>query len=331
MIAPVASDARAVPPSRTAVERIARYQDETVTRAQLLEIGAFHSWIDRRVLLGEWQRLFPGVFVVHNGPVAWESRARGALLYAGRNAALSRTSAAFVHEMVPAPPRVLDVDVPAGRRVQRQRLLRVHLRRQMPVAYGHLLTVSPAETVLDLVADSRSVDDALSIVAAALRVRTSSAEILDAAARRRRLRRRPLLLELLGEVDDGIESPLELRYRRDVERRHHLPHARLQVRQRLGGSWIRADAVYEGLGVRVELDGRLGHPGGRTDADTWRDNMVLIEHGDVTLRYRWSHVAVAPCTTAAQVAAALHARGWAGRARACRAGCRADDAPPPRT
>lgn len=132
---------------------------------------------------------------------------------------------------------------------------------------------------------------------------------------------RALLLELLGEAEPGIESPLEHRYARDVERRHGLPRARAQVRDRVGGRWIRADRVYEGLGVRVELDGRLAHPTGRTDDDTWRDNSVVIERSEVTLRYRWRHVAVEPCATAGQVASALRARGWTGGATRCSPTC----------
>ncbi len=73
--------------------------------------------------------------------------------------------------------------------------------------------------------------------------------------------------------------------------------------------------------MRCELDGELAHPGGRTDSDTWRDNAVLIERGDITLRYRWGHVALTPCATAAQVAAALRLRGWRGAPRACKPDC----------
>ena len=56
---------------------------------------------------------------------------------------------------------------------------------------------------------------------------------------------------------------------------------------------------------------------GRDDDDVWRDNAVRVTHGDVTLRYRWRHVAGAPCATAAQVAAALRARGWQGSPARC--------------
>ena len=84
--------------------------------------------------------------------------------------------------------------------------------------------------------------------------------------------------------------------------------------------WIRADCVYRGLGVRVELDGALAHPRGRTDADTWRDNAVVLERGEVTLRYRWRtwrRRAAAPPHRSAQHSA----RRLGGRARPCSPGC----------
>lgn len=73
--------------------------------------------------------------------------------------------------------------------------------------------------------------------------------------------------------------------------------------------------------MRVELDGRLAHPFGRTDADVWRDNAVVLAHAELTLRYRWAHVAVAPCRTARQVAGALRAGGWRSRPARCSPAC----------
>ena len=88
-----------------------------------------------------------------------------------------------------------------------------------------------------------------------------------------------------------------------------LPRTAGQVRQRVDGGWIRADRVHEGAGVRIELDGRLAHPGATTDCDVRRDDAVLLEHDDLTLRYRWSHVAGRPCDVARQVAHALTRAG----------------------
>lgn len=310
-----------MPPPRAAIAALAARQDSVITTAQCTELGADRSWVARRVRSGIWQRLHPGVIVVHSGPLTWRTRAQAALLHAGPGSALSHAAAGYVHEFTTRPPRIIDVTIPHRRRVRPTTGVRIHRRRDLPVLPGRLRTLSRPETVLDLLEAAASDDEAIGILCAAVRAHTWPEEVLDAAVRRKRLRQRPLVLEMLGAVSAGIESPLEMRYHRDVERRHGLPRARLQTRQVLDGIWIRADRIYEGLGVRTELDGELAHPGGRTDADVWRDNVVVITTDEITLRYRWSHVRGTPCRTAAQVAAALRSRGWRGTPRACSPDC----------
>jgi len=193
----------------------------------------------------------------------------------------------------------------------------------MPFAAGSLRAVEAHATVLDLVDVTAVLDDVVGVLCDAVRTGLLPGRLVREAQERERLRHRGLLLDVLGG-DDGVESPLEHRYLRAVERAHGLPRSRGQVRERVGGRWIRADRVHPGLGVRVELDGQLAHPFGRTHEDVWRDNAVIVERAEVTLRYRWRHVVVEPCATARQVAAALGARGWSGSARPCGPGCPVD-------
>ena len=310
-----------MPPDPRAVRSIASRQAHCVSRAQLLRLGATPTWISHRVASGRWLRLHPGIYVTHTGEPSWPTRASAALLYAGPGAALSHAAAAVRHGFSRTTPDAVDVSVPHGRKVMGQPGLVVHRRWTMPPTGGAPNAVRPAHTVLDLVADCTAIDDVVGWVCAAVRARVGPGEILAALQERGRVGHRALLADILGDVADGVESPLEHRYHHDVERRHGLPRSRLQVRERLGPHRIRADALYEGLGVRAELDGTLAHPGGRTDADTWRDNAVLVERGDLTLRYRWHHVAAMPCETALQIEAALRVRGWPGRAHPCSPGC----------
>lgn len=303
------------------LRRLAARQHGAVSRTQLLDLGATPSWVSRQVDGERWLRVLPGVFVLHTGEPAWSTRAAAALLYAGAGAALSHDSAAFRHGFVSTAPTSIDVSVDHSRRVTGQPGLVVHRRRVLPPAGGVLRSIDAPHTLLDLVAQARSVDDVVGLVCRAVRAGTAPGDVLAALAARARVPHRRVIAEILAEVVAGAESPLERRYQRDVQRRHGLPASTLQNRERVDGRWIRADALYEDLGVRVELDGALAHPGGRTDADTWRDNAVLIERGDLTLRYRWHHVAVQPCETANQVAAALRSRGWAGQVYACGPGC----------
>lgn len=263
------------------------------------------------------------MYVTHTGAVSWRTTMVAALRYSGPRAALSHASAdAFWFDAVRrggiAP---VEVSVPWERPVRPQPGLRVHRQRQMPDVWPGLVPVTTdAETVVDLVARAAGTDDVVGILTRASR-RTHLESIRLAAEQRTRLRHRDLLGEIVAEVELGIESPLELRYHRDVEQRHRLPTATLQVREQLDGQWIRADRRYRAYRTRVELDGRLAHPGGRTDLDTWRDNAALLATEEITLRYRWSHVAGAACRTAAQVVIALRRGGWTGTPRPCDLTC----------
>jgi hypothetical protein len=296
-------------------------QDSVATTAQLQEWGMTRASIARRASSGEWTRLFRGVILLSSGTVTWRQRARGALLYAGRDAALSHRSAGFVHGFVASPGPKVVVSIPEHRAVARQPGLLIRRRRPMPLAGGSLRAVGEDITVLDLVAEARSEDAMIGVVCDAVRHGVLPGRVVLHAEAATRLPGRALVLDLLAAADAGVESPLEHRYVRDVERAHRLPAAEAQVRTVVDGRWIRADRVYRERSVRIELDGQLAHPYGRTDDDVWRDNAVVLAHQELTLRYRWRHVAVTPCRTAGQVAAALRAGGWTGAPRPCSALC----------
>lgn len=160
----------------------------------------------------------------------------------------------------------------------------------------------------------------VALVAAAVRSRVWPWQVRQALAGASGRATGPCCWRCSGRWRTGVESALELRYR-GVERRHRLPRATLQVRKRLDDGLVRSDVRYPEQGVTVELDGGFAHPLGRTDADTWRDNAVLLARGDLTLRYRWAHVVRRPCDVARQVGEALRSRGWRGLPRPCGPGC----------
>ncbi|OJV80926.1 MAG: hypothetical protein BGO37_15505 [Cellulomonas sp. 73-92] len=308
--------------SGTALD-IALRQDAVATTAQLESWGLTQELASRRARDGEWQRVFRGVFVLQSGASSWRQQARAALLYAGRDAALSHRSAAFVRDVLPTPGPEIHVTVPHARTVSRQPGLVVHRTRHMPWAGGVLRAVDEEEAVLGLVSGAATEDELVGLVCDAVRGGARPDVLALRMERRPWLRHRALLAAVVGAVAEGIESPLEHRYRRDVEGAHGLPRAVAQRREQVDGRWIRADRVYDGFGVRVELDGQLAHPFGATDNDVWRDNGALLTSGDITLRYRWRHVAVTPCEVARQVTVALRAGGWRGTPRPCGARCSA--------
>lgn len=302
-----------------AFDDVIRRQAGVVSLRQALAAGVGESQLSGRVARGEWQRVFPGVYATFSGQIPWLARAHGAVLYSGRQAALGFEAAAYLLHLEQSPPRVLDVCIPRGRKVREQPGVRIHRRKELR-AHGLPRRTSLEVTVFDLVGRAGTADEVVGIVTTAARKGVDPAFMVDLLQGRARQRWRPLLTDMFTEPGEGIESPLEYRYHHDVERRHGLPRAELQHRQLLGFSEIRADVRYATYSTRVELDGRIAHAD-RADDDLWRDNEVAIPSGELTLRYRWPHVAGTPCRTADQVARAVQARGWAGQPFRCGPTC----------
>ena len=272
-----------------------------------------------------WQNHLPGVYLTFTGPVPPMSRVWGALLYAGDGATASLGTAAWLWGLRSDLPVWIDVCVPLGRRVFGQPGLRVASRRHLAVNRHpvHLPARTRVEdTVLDLIDQTPGAGAVVALLTGACqRRRTTAARLAGATRRRRRLRWRGLVGDVLSDVADGVQSPLERRYCR-LERAHGLPTGTSNHREGAPGRRRYRDVDYEEYLTVVELDGNATHPSEDRELDRIRDNEVA-ESDRVTLRYGWASVVAAPCATAAQVGRVLASRGWRGRIRRCGPGCSA--------
>ena len=292
-----------------------------ISRSQALGLGMTVQRLRTLVDSGVWQRPFPGVFVAHNGPVDQVTLVWSAILYAGSGAIASHETAAHLGGLSDEEPQSIHIMVPSSRRVSfASSDVRVHYRsadamRTDPVRRPPM--TPPWQTLLDLVDKATAEDEVVSLVARACQRRLATPGAILAGARiRAKLRWRATLTEICRDVGDGIESPLELRYRNAVERPHGLPVSSRQHVARIGRANYRHDVSYEEFGLVVELDGVAYHRGARSRRDSLRDN-ALITIGLAVLRYGWWDVVARPCFTAGQVAAALQRRGWTGALRLC--------------
>lgn len=298
-----------------ALLRLANAQAHVLTREQALGLDLSRHTLRRLVDQERWQRLAPGVFVTHNATVEWETLAWAGVLLGGADARLGGTAAAYADQLVEDAPLPVEVLVPHAS-AARSRSFWTFVQER-PGARSSRSTGSPprtlvADTVLDLCegAGPRVLED---LITRAMQKRlTTPLHLQRALDRRSRHSRRVLLTELLLEVGEGAESPLELRYLR-LERRHGLPDGQ---RQRRTSSPGRRDVIYREYGLIIELDGRLGHTGEGKFRDMARDNAALLEQ-ITTMRFGFGDVAGSPCLVAAQVAQVLGQRGWPGRFRRC--------------
>jgi hypothetical protein len=311
------------------VASLAADQFGAVARGQLVAMGCTDSWIAARLSSARWQKVHPGTYVLFTGPLPFRTRVSAALLRAGPGAMARGRTAAALDGLAdePGAGEPVDVLVPAARRVMPQSSIVVK-RSRYADQRGHPAK-GPArtrieETVLDLCDSSGSVYDVAGWVSRACGRRlTTAARLRAALSARSRHRWRRELLAMLGDVELGAHSPLELEYLRAVERSHWLPPG---IRQsRLTGRTVRwVDVDLDDFATRVELDGRLGHVDEGAFRDRERDNASTVS-GRATLRYGWADVFGRPCEVAGEVADVLTARGWSGAPTRCGPACRLKD------
>jgi hypothetical protein len=266
---------------RLTVDALER-QEGVLTREQALGAGFSRHVINGRVASGQWQRLHTGVFATFSGPVPRAARLWGAVLRAGDDAVLSHHTAAEVWNLTDQSSSSIHVSVPRQAGSLDIRGLVLHYSSRLPGA-RHPARLPPQTTLEETVLDLADVS------------RTA-------------------------EVRAGVHSPLELRYLRDVERRHGLPRGDRQAVTIRRGTRQYADVRYTEYSVLVELDGVLAHPAEARKHDSRRDNANTLD-GFQTLRYGWVPVAYHACAVAREVADLLRKRGWRGFLRRCGNAC----------
>lgn len=270
---------------KTAV-RFSKFQSQVITSEQARSLGITPSWVRHKLDSGFWQRIHRGIYVTHSGPLCWNTRAFAALLAAGEGAYLSHESAWFLHGLARREPQIITISVPRHRYVSKRPGVRIYRRRLDPATMGSPVRTTLEETSLDLIEQTNNKLAIIGNLADGVRGSMQPASVLQALTRRKNFRHRKIVSDVLADIKDGVESPLEHLYD-ELETNHGLTPSTKQKVERVGARWIRADRVFEVYLVRVELDGELAHPGGRTNRDTWRDNAVMVKNGGVTLRYRW--------------------------------------------
>ncbi|HRC40587.1 hypothetical protein [Nostocoides sp.] len=300
---------------------------------------------------GRWQRLHPGVYVTHNGPIDWHTRAAGAILavtrpsvtaigkarasgasvatLGERTAGLAGWSAAYVQCLCPRPPALIDVVVPNHRVVTTPQGARVVRSRQQSIVTHSWPPRTSIESTIVALACSEPLDTVLALIGRGLQQRATSMPRLCAElAGWSRHPHRGVLRDIMLADADGCESTLELRWLRDVERAHGIPPAVRQLRRVIAGMPRRYDLDYEHARLRVELDGLAFHDQSTALVDRQKGN-ATIAAGLAQLRYGWAEVALRPCATAYELLRVANSRGAGWRAHPCRRpGCALGVGPP---
>lgn len=300
-------------------------QGGVIARRQVLACGEKPHDIRRKVRRHEWASVHPGVYVTHTGALTWHQRAWAAVLASGPDAALCLDSALRAHEAKAvalvddhgpihiAVARHRNLDAPQGVRVLR--MADLHGRVQW--------NLSPPrtrydDTVLDLAARGTALTSVARLADACGSRRTTAARLRDRLDSRPRIAQRTWLRSVLSDVAEGTCSVLEHGYLDLVERAHGLPVGRRQAPRAGSTGRVYRDVDYAGLGLVVELDGRLFHTStADRDRDLDRDLDAAAARVALTVRLGFGQVYERPCVTAAKVAAVMQRLGWSGSPVAC--------------
>ncbi len=309
------------------VRKLMQAQGGVVAKHQLDALGVCYPTVRAELAAGRWTRLSEGIYFLGNTRPGVSSRRWAALLACGKGAVLSHNTAADIYGFARSRwfKRCIEVSIPderqevaiPGVRVRRSRLLpgKATVRDGWPIT-------TPADTVLDLVAEMRSPHDVVALLTDACRSKAvKPQEILEAMGHRKRQRFRQLVKDVLADVIGGVESLLEHKYLVRVERPHGLPKGRRQVKARAHGVPIAEDVEYDEFETVVELDGRLGHEGSGRHRDRRRDNSGTVQK-KATLRYGHADL-MEPCEAALEVATVLRDHGWTGQLTKCGPRCTA--------
>ncbi|MGW7686203.1 type IV toxin-antitoxin system AbiEi family antitoxin domain-containing protein [Kribbella sp. NPDC054772] len=252
-------------------------QEGAFSRGQARAWGISDRSLAVRCRAGRIQRVYRGAYVDFSGPVPWETRVWAAWLAYGPEAALAGETALRRYGIssdrddgvravgvrgVGVRDEVVRLEVPHGRRVRGEDGVVISRARgfaQRVVESREPPIVRLEVAVLTVAGRRATADGAAALVLDVCRQRrTTPARLLSELDRMCRLPRRGLLVQVLRDAAEGVESFLELVYLRRVERAHGLPTARRQVRVNGVRGVVYRDAEYN-YDLIVELDGRAGH------------------------------------------------------------------------
>lgn len=305
--------------------RLLKRQRGIIAGWQAESAGLSPRRVEVLVRNGHWQRVGYGVYAAFTGELRRDAILWAAVLRAGPQAALSHETAGGLYGIAGDAGRKIHVVVPADQHPRPAAGLVIHRsRRFWQMADRDFLPprTQIEETVLDLADGAASFDDVVALLARSCQRSATTPFLLTLALDRRpRVRWRKEISLALQDVADGVNSTLEFRYLRDVERAHGLPASERQAPGTAGQHQVFRDVRYPRYRVIVELDGKASHPDEQRWKDKHRDNAAAAD-GWVSLRYGWADVHERPCQTSLQVGMVLARQGWAGTMRPCGQACR---------
>ncbi|MDX8032478.1 hypothetical protein SK803_19880 [Lentzea sp. BCCO 10_0856] len=243
------------------IEQLRERSDLGVISAGALKsLGVPNPWLKCRPG-GPWQRMHPGVVLLHNGPPTRNQQLTAALLRAGPGAVVTGAEACRRHGL-PARGPEIHVLIPGTARGSGTLIL----ERASPMPPASTVDgfplVSADRAVVDACRQLRSPDDATALIAAAIQKGRSTPESLRAEATTNRYGTKLVraVLKELGRAESVAE-----RDARRLSRKIRLTtqHWNATIANAHGVIIGRPDAWFDDVGLAWEIDSKAFHYGPR--------------------------------------------------------------------
>ena len=252
--------------SSEALQMLLTCQDGVITTRSALAYLSPQA-LRWRLKSGRWQQPCRGVIVTHSGPLTDPQKLLAAASWGGSGAAVAGLTAArsqglrgfddwtdAIHLLLPAARTARDTAPPVSVAVHYSRHLTsadIHPARQLP-------QTRIARSLIDAAAWTRADRGAQAVLAAGVQQRLVIVPKLAAEVERnKRLNRRRLIIQALGDIAGGAHALSELDFTRLVVRQFNLPDPDRQVPRRDENGrrrWL--DTCWEKARLIVEIEGR---------------------------------------------------------------------------
>jgi hypothetical protein len=248
-----------------------------VSRARFAGYGITRSFAAHQKSRGKWQRIYPGVYVTHSGPVDTTTRLAAAVAFAGPGSMLSGAHALSIYGLRYAPQArgiLLLVGLETSTRgVADVRIRRTHRMPPHPVFRRGLPLAPPARAVVDTCLDQRQLRVVRAVTAEAVTRKLCTVDELSTELAAAARRGSAPLRRAIGNVRAGARSAPECEIADLLHDAGFPPFVlNLDVFDD-AGNWVACgDVVWEELRAVLEIDSREHH----SDIDDW--NETLIRH-----------------------------------------------------
>lgn len=292
---------------------VADERDDVTGITQILDTGLSRHVLRSRLVSGRWQRVLPGVVVLHSGPLTDAQRRQAALVYGGRDAVLSHRSAALLHGLRVVEQSV-EITIPHGRPRPTTGFVRTHqgTRPLRTVTRAGFPCTGADRTVVDVACGLGRRDDVRALVADAVQRGIASTDALCREAECMP-RHSPRWLRLaLEEIKLGAQSAGEAEFVRLVQRSGvSVPEFNARIDTAQGSFFL--DALWREQGIGVEIDGAAWHLGVLSwERDLRRQNLIHVA-GVTLLRFPVRRLRDDPEGVINEIRAALRSRPMLGK------------------